>query len=272
MTPIGNGVLLVTRKEWGARAPKGSSKFTPSFGSTVHWEGPHMGTFDHTRCATKVRGIQAFHMDSRGWTDIAYSGVVCPHGYVFEGRGFYVRTAANGTNQGNSSAYAWCYLGGENDGYTREGDVAMKTILDYADRNGGAGPGRNCHRDWKPTKCPGDEICSRVKSVYQTPGTPGPNPVPPPTDSIPPAEVYAMPYPVIFCRERGPQYWVLTERGPVEMPGGAKAYDWYKQGVASKQLQLVQDLSQAKVPSKSTLEFDQRYSLCRDLATAAPGE
>ena len=81
-----------------------------------------------------------------------------------------------------------------------------------------------------------------------------------------------MPYPVIFCKERGPTYWVLTEEGPKPVPGGKEAFEWYKQGVAAKVLLPVQDLSVAKVPSKTTKEFDQRYSLCRDLATAIPGK
>ena len=77
---------LVTRAQWGARPPRNRTPLNPT-GATAHWEGPHMGVFPHTACPSKVRGIQAFHMDSRGWSDIAYNAIVCPHGYVFEGRG-----------------------------------------------------------------------------------------------------------------------------------------------------------------------------------------
>lgn len=164
MNNLGNGVLLVTRAEWDARAPLSRTNLTPSFGTTTHWEGPHMGDFDHSECAGKVRGIQKYHMDTKGWVDIAYTALTCPHGYVFEGRWVGTRTAANGTTEGNDSAYAVCYLGGEGDSFTDAAKTAQATILDWLDIHGGAGPGRNCHRDWKSTECPGDTICSWVKA------------------------------------------------------------------------------------------------------------
>jgi hypothetical protein len=174
---LGNGVKLVRRSEWGARAPRSRTPFVPSFGVTSHWEGPHMGSFPHESCASKVRGIQAFHMDERGWVDIAYTGLPCPHGYVFEGRWIGVRTAANGTNAGNSSAYALCYLGGEGDPFTEAGRRAMRAAAEYLDNHGGAGEGRNCHGDWKPTECPGSTICGWVRQGLPTttaPTTPPP--------------------------------------------------------------------------------------------------
>ena len=153
------GVRLITRAEWGARAPKSWTKINASYGSTGHWEGPELGwPWGHASCFSKVRGIQNFHMDSRGWEDIAYSGVTCGHGYVFEGRGPGKRTAANGTNVGNNTAYALCYLGGIDDGFTDEGELAMAAGFNWLQSEGGAGPHRNGHRDWKSTVCPGDEI------------------------------------------------------------------------------------------------------------------
>lgn len=179
---LGNGVQLVRRSEWGARAPLSRSPLTPTYGTTVHWEGPHMGSFTHDKCAGKVRSIQNFHMNTRGWQDIAYTALVCPHGWVFEGRWVNTRTAANGTTAGNSRAYAVCYLGGTGDPFTTAAKRAFRTVVDWLDRSGNAGPGRNCHRDWKSTDCPGDEICAWVKAGLQTPTTPParPTPLPPP--------------------------------------------------------------------------------------------
>lgn len=159
---------LITRAQWGARAPRArpGEDFT---GGTAHWEGPHMGTFPHASCPAKVRGIQAFHMDARGWSDIAYNAVVCPHGYVFEGRGQGVRSAANGTNVGNDSDGAVCYLGGEGDPFTPEGAAAMADALHWLSPGGQ----RHAHRDWKPTTCPGDTIAAWVHSpAALTPGAP----------------------------------------------------------------------------------------------------
>jgi len=179
---LGRGVKMYTRAEWGARPPRSRTPFTPTFGSTTHWEGPHMGTFPHAACAPKVRGIQAFHMDDpdRRWSDIAYTAITCPHGFAFQGRWIGVRTAANGTNVGNASAYAVCYMSGEQDPFTEAARTAQRAVLDYLDRNGGAGPSRNCHRDWKQTACPGDVICAWVRAGQPAPG-PIPTPTPPPS-------------------------------------------------------------------------------------------
>jgi hypothetical protein len=163
---IGGGVHMVRRSEWGARPPRSQTTLRPTFGTTLHWEGPHMGAFDHSQCAAKVRVIQNFHMDNpdRRWSDIAYTALVCPHGWVFEGRWIGVRTAANGTTAGNNQAYAVCYLGGVGDLFTEAGKRAYNAVIFFLRVFGAAGSGVNCHRDWKPTQCPGDEICGWVRA------------------------------------------------------------------------------------------------------------
>jgi hypothetical protein len=170
--PLNYGVLLVTRAEWGARPPRSVTGLSAGI-TTSHWEGPHLGEFPHSSCASKVRGIQNFHMDTRGWADIAYNGVGCPHGYVFAGRGPGVRSAANGTTAGNNGAFAVCYLGGQGDPFTDDGARAMKAGGDWLTW---PGSGRNCHRDWTATECPGNTICSWTHNGQ--PITWGPPPVP----------------------------------------------------------------------------------------------
>lgn len=159
---------LVTRAQWGARPRKGSPTPLHPTGATAHWEGPHMGTFPHDTCPGKVRQIQAFHMDTRGWNDIAYNAVVCPHGYVYEGRGPGARSAANGTDTGNDNDAAVCYLGGEGDPFTPEGAQAMADAMHWLSPGGQ----RHAHRDWKPTACPGDTIAAWAHS----PAARGPGP------------------------------------------------------------------------------------------------
>ena len=167
---------LVTRAGWGARAPKGTTGIASPVGHGVHWEGPRMGTFPHESCAAKVRGIQRFHMDARGWADIAYNALVCPHGVVYEGRGPGRRSAANGTNDGNARYYAVCYLSGEGDPFT---DAARQGYLDaFAWLR--AGGERRPHRSFKATACPGNEITAWINAGLPGPGTPAPVPPPAP--------------------------------------------------------------------------------------------
>lgn len=46
------------------------------------------GCFTPAECAFRVRDIQKFHMETRGWDDIAYNFLIGGDGHVYEGRGF----------------------------------------------------------------------------------------------------------------------------------------------------------------------------------------
>ena len=164
---------FVSRSDWGAPPTQTSTNITP-VGVLVHWVGPSMGTPNHGDCADRVRGIRSYHINGNGWADIAYSALVCPHGYVFEGRGKGRRTAANGTNDGNQRFYAVCYLGGQGDDFT---DDAKNGINDAIDWLGGGEVGG--HRDATSTSCPGGVIYSWVEAGHPRAGdTPEPHDTP----------------------------------------------------------------------------------------------
>ena len=169
---------FVSRADWGSSgvvATPSSHPIGKVYGITAHWEGPGIGGFPHERCARKMRAIERFHKVNRGWADIAYNAVLCPHGYVFEGRGPNVRSASNGTSNigGNDHWYGVCYLSGKGDKFTEAGKAGFLDAFDWLARTGGAGPGRNGHRDHHATECPGDVIYRWVHSAaaHQTPTT-----------------------------------------------------------------------------------------------------
>lgn len=152
---------FVSRGEWGARPPRSVSRNITPHGVSVHHVGADkVAASNHANCAGQVRGHQNFHMDTRGWADIAYSHLVCVHGYVFEGRGEGVRTGANGTNNGNQNWYAVCGLvGGTAGNYdtVTEGLIdAFHSAITRLRDHGGAGAAVNGHRDHKATECPGN--------------------------------------------------------------------------------------------------------------------
>lgn len=158
--------LYITRSQWGARAPKGSrnSINASPLGVAVHWNGPGCAASirTHDKCAGFVRGIQGFHMGTRGWSDIAYTMFACPHGHLFEGRGKGVGTAANGTDYGNANYYAIYAMWGQGDG-----DVPEPMLDAIADgvalcRSWGAGRSVTTHNRLFSTECPGEELTDYV--------------------------------------------------------------------------------------------------------------
>ena len=122
----------------------------------------------HKNCAARIRGIQAYHQNTQGWLDIAYNHVFCRHGYVFVGRGFGVRSAANGTAESNDAYFAICFLGDDSKGRADVTPVARKAlrelIAEYRRRYPRAKEVPP-HSDFVPTECPGDELRRLIAKV-----------------------------------------------------------------------------------------------------------
>lgn len=160
---------LVTRAQWGARNPIGREVLPSSslYGLAVHYSAAIADTVaDHGLCDDRVRSIQAYHMNHNGWNDIAYNFLTCQHGYVFEGRGFGIRSAANGTNYGNEHFIACCFLGGDNvgrDDVTNLGREAIRWVADEMKRRVVTATSVVCHSDLKATACPGNELRAWVR-------------------------------------------------------------------------------------------------------------
>lgn len=114
-------------------------------------------------------------MDTKRWADIAYNFVVCPHGYVFEGRGWGNRSAANGTNAANGSYLAVCYLGGEGDPFTEQAKTGFRWCRSEWERLRGRKADIKPHSSFVATACPGNTIRSWIAS-----GMGGSDPAPPP--------------------------------------------------------------------------------------------
>jgi peptidoglycan hydrolase-like protein with peptidoglycan-binding domain len=163
---------IITRKQWGAKAPKGSRN---SWGSTIagvglHWEGPHMGTPAESKVPAILRSIQSFHMGSRGWSDIAYNYVVDPYGNVYEARGMAAASGAFGDADGNAHYVAICYLGGSGDAFTAAARKSIHDLTAYLRAEHKVGSAVKGHRDFKSTDCPGDVIYAFVKSGLKVAG------------------------------------------------------------------------------------------------------
>lgn len=146
---------FVTRADAGLVKPKRVSKsITPTGGTTVHYGGDAQRLGNHSTCLGRWRQWQKFHMNDRGWSDIAYTGGVCDHGFALAGRGIGVKTGANGTDAANKRFYAVVWLGGGDEAPTPAAVSAMAWWIREL-RRGGAGSGIVPHRFHKSTACPG---------------------------------------------------------------------------------------------------------------------
>ena len=100
---------MITRSDWGARAPKGRNPIRDkSGGIVIHHTGSTTPVKSHwPGCWERWRGHQNYHMDRKGWLDIAYNHLVCPHGFHFEGRGWDTQNGANLPENGSTLSICW---------------------------------------------------------------------------------------------------------------------------------------------------------------------
>ncbi|MCB9507576.1 MAG: peptidoglycan recognition protein [Myxococcales bacterium] len=158
---------VVTRDGWGARDPGTlcGDPHTPRMITVHHTDTP---TADTVTPEQRVRGIQAYHIDSNGWCDIGYHFLVAQDGRVFQGRATELRTGAH-TGGANTDNIGVSFIGQYNDAPPAavmfEGGAAIlrwladtyAIALDAAHVFG--------HRDFGETDCPGDALYARLMTL-----------------------------------------------------------------------------------------------------------
>ena len=146
---------IISRSEWGARAPRARNTVTWSQRTEfiVHYsEGPT----DQT-----VRSIQDFHMNGRGWADIGYNFLVDVDGRIYEGRGWLV-VGAHAPDH-NTSGIGVCMIGRNGDA-TAAAKRSIRWLYDAAVRHAGRRLAMLGHRDVYATSCPGNELHAWVRA------------------------------------------------------------------------------------------------------------
>lgn len=164
---------FVSRAQWGARprVPGASNNLVAHPEITIHYEGEGwVWPWPHSTCDDKVRAMQDYHMDGRGWSDIAYTELACPHNYVFEGRGYDHQSSANGYETANEQSHALQAMWGSKAGAPVPDDLKRALLwgIDYLVDHGARRVIKG-HRDWKPTTCPGDELYAWIQAGCPSP-------------------------------------------------------------------------------------------------------
>lgn len=145
---------LESRATVGLRPPRSRSRIPASDPDVAgHYNGPamNMAGKPHSHCQARWRGVQKYHMDENGWSDVAYTACVCHHEIVMQGRGPGIRTAANGTNAGNNGWYAIFFMVGGDE----EPSAAMLRAADWYARTHLKTNDWVPHSFFKSTGCPG---------------------------------------------------------------------------------------------------------------------
>lgn len=157
---------IISRQEWNAREPKHTTRMNPA--NVTH-------TFIHYTAgpvSQSVRSIQDYHMDTKGWSDIAYNYLVDQNGDIYVGRGWFV--VGGHTSGWNSKSHAICWIGGPEDTPT---DAALKSI-NYLIQDVETRLGRKTivapHSSVVSTSCPGDYLRAWIKNGRPTSATPAP--------------------------------------------------------------------------------------------------
>jgi len=197
----------VSRSEWGARSPKGVTTISNSNGMFVHYTAdPAPSGVDAEK--STVKAIQNFHMDGRGWRDIAYSWLVGQSGKIYEGRGWGV---AGGHTAGyNSSSHAVCWLGGPDNVPTQAALQSINVVIAEHNARFGAGYVKG-HGEVNSTSCPGSRLQAWINAGRPVDASP---PSPPPIPDIPEETEMQQ----VILRDSNNAYWLVQGVTKVHIP------------------------------------------------------
>jgi hypothetical protein len=179
-----SGGLVQPRSAWGARSRNCSGAHSPSKVTIHHTETPNN---DSMSIEARLRQIQSYHIDVRGWCDIGYHFLVGRDGRVFQGRpetqiGAHV-SGANTNNVGISFVGSFQTTAPPAAMLTAASTVMAALSTQYGIRLSASTV--KGHRDQGSTDCPGDLLYARISSLISTanaPSTPEPEPEPEPTE------------------------------------------------------------------------------------------
>ncbi len=170
-----------SRSSWGAKAPRCVSNHTPVKMTIHHTVTP---TNDSISPQARLRGIQSFHQNTRGWCDIGYQYLISRDGRLWEGRGATrLGSHVGGANTGNVGI---SFMGTHDSTSATSGQVGSVATLirGLADRFGIAINRTKIkgHRQQGNTSCPGNALYAQMGTIVDRAKNGG-NPPPPPPGS-----------------------------------------------------------------------------------------
>jgi hypothetical protein len=171
-------VEYLPRSAWNARPPTaGPGNLTVSRveGVVIHWPGTGSTSVIHskTAVASALRGWQNYHMDSRGWSDIAYQVAVDQAGRAWTLRGLRTQSGANGNNDVNERYGAILLVLATAEQPTAAMKATTRAVVADFRRLYPRGTAIRPHSAVRPdpTDCPGPAARAAISRGDFTPGT-----------------------------------------------------------------------------------------------------
>jgi hypothetical protein len=185
------GVTVHSRADWGARAASCTATHTPKKLTIHETDTPNNDTVS---VPARLRQIQSYHRDVRGWCDIGYHFLISPDGQIWEGRPI-TRLGAH-TAGANTNNVGIALIGSFNTVAPSSAQLAATSALLHAiGQQYGITLTRTTvkgHREQGTTEtdCPGAKTFALLGSIVDAANTGTPPPPPPPKTQLVEGVIY----------------------------------------------------------------------------------
>jgi hypothetical protein len=168
-------ITIISRAGWGAKPAESVTPWNPAslLGICQHWFGSPKASAAHAGCDDLLRAVQRTHQAGE-FNDIAYNFGVCPHGSVYELRGWNRQTGANGDDTANKTLLAVVYMAGVGDALTPNARDSLIALYNMAFAKG-VGVKAVGHGTITGSECPGAPLRNFLASGVWRPKPPAPD-------------------------------------------------------------------------------------------------
>ncbi|MBN2498860.1 MAG: N-acetylmuramoyl-L-alanine amidase, partial [Deltaproteobacteria bacterium] len=161
---LGPSWLVHPKSDWGGRAPVCSSTHSP-YRITIHHTATPLP--DSLSPAARMRQMQDYHMDARGFCDIGYHFVVDWNGEIWQGRDESLLGAHTANN--NSGNVGISFMGTyQSTAATATQITQSATLVGWLCDTFGIPRDRSRikgHREYGGTTCPGDALFGQIDAI-----------------------------------------------------------------------------------------------------------
>lgn len=190
------GDLVQPRGSWGARASQCSGADQQKYRVAIHHT--YTPASSSSGYGARLRSIQAYHMDTRGWCDIGYHFLITEDGAIWEGRPLEYRGAHVADSNSGNVGISWvgCFQPGvcasissssePHSATVAAGSLLLAKLSKTQGLSLDAGHVKS-HREHPgaSTECPGDNLAARISEMLtgaaNADSAPAAPPVPSPT-------------------------------------------------------------------------------------------